>query len=236
MTTVNAWPHGALVGHHAKLLWKLWKLLTQKLHKLRKRGMKCEIWSAKHLWILANRRLFPDFRETRPQRCVRDWGYLVFFCKSRLQTRPTLSISNTAYTSMSWCPKFHCIHFQNEASYIYGNNFRSRLRRCNPATSSYTDTVTLRKLRTNEGEMAPQQNYSTSYGKSQSCSSWLHRHMKALRKGLSARFFKSKRVLYIPMSQLGSCEGWKSLQTLTLRTPDGFFNCKFEWDCSTSTM
>ena len=112
MITVNAWPHGTLVGHHAKLLWKLWKLLTQK------QGMKCEIWSAKHLWILANRRLFPDFRETRPQRCVRDWGYLVFFCKSRLQTRPTLSISNTAYTSMSWCPKFHCIHFQNEASYI----------------------------------------------------------------------------------------------------------------------
>ena len=105
-----------------------------------------------------------------------------FFCTSRLQTKSTLSNSNIAYSWMSWCAKFHCI-ISKTRYLIYGNHIRpkrSRLRRCDSAAHFWhTATLTLRKLRTNEGKMAPRRNYSTSYGKSQSCTSWSHRHMKA---------------------------------------------------------
>lgn len=149
MKRVNAWP----------LAYWLW-LYKSKTLQNPKTANECEIWSAKHLWVLANRGLFPDFRETRPQRCVRDWGYLVFFCTSRLQTKPTLSNSNIAYTSMSWCAKFHCI-ISKTRYLIYGHHIRpkrSRLRRCDPAvqllTHGYTDTAKAANQRRQNGSSA----------------------------------------------------------------------------------
>lgn len=83
-----------------------------------------------------------------------------FFCTSRLQTKPTLSNSNIAYTSMSWCTKFHCI-ISKTRYLIYGNHIRpkrSRLRRCDPAvqllTHGYTDAAKAANQRRQNGPSA----------------------------------------------------------------------------------
>lgn len=84
-----------------------------------------------------------------------------FFCTSRLQTKPTLSNSNIAYSWMSWCTKFHCIISKKRYLIVYGNHIRpkrSRLRRCDPAvqllTHGYTDTAKAANQRRQNGPSA----------------------------------------------------------------------------------